>query len=124
MKSSNLANRIREARRLSDMTRAQLARHIGVKPSAAAQWEYDNGTAPTVRNLILIATVTGVSFEWLATGRGAPKARTQDHVPAIRNEDFAHTLFEEQMLHLARDTPLRWRDPLLQFLRVILKKKG
>lgn len=52
------------------MSRAHLARRIGVVASAAVQWELPNGTSPRLRHLVAIAEITGVSFEWLATGRG------------------------------------------------------
>lgn len=120
----SLCNRIREARLLTDITRAELARRVGVKPSAAVQWEQEEGTAPSVRNLIKIATATNVSFEWLATGRGLAHSRSQQEVPAVATDDFAHNFFEEQMLALAREVPPKWRDPLVQFLRAILGKKS
>jgi transcriptional regulator with XRE-family HTH domain len=120
----SLVNRIREARKLTGISRAELARQVGVKPSAAAQWEQTGGTAPSVRNLIRIATITDVSFEWLATGRGMLRPETRLETPAVTREDFAHNLFEEQMLLLARDMPVKWREPLVQFLRVALGMKA
>lgn len=119
----SLSSRIREARKLTGISRAELARRVGVKPSASAQWEHDNGTAPSVRNLIQIATITGVSFEWLATGRGIARPKDLQEIPAVSTEDFAHNLFEEQMLALARDIPSKWREPLVQFLRVIVGRR-
>src|SRR5262245_49861235 len=98
---SGLHKRIREARRHAGMTRTELARRVRVQPSAATQWEHENGTAPTVRNLIRIATLTSVSFEWLATGRGVPHPK---HLTEIRDaRDFARDPFEEEMLELARE---------------------
>jgi transcriptional regulator with XRE-family HTH domain len=121
---TNLNARIRETRRIANISRAELARRIGVKPSAAAQWEYDDGTAPTVSNLIKIAVATAVSFEWLATGRGPARDNNGHHeTPAIQQEAFAHTLFEEQLLILAREMPVAWQSPLILFLRTVLRKK-
>jgi DNA-binding transcriptional regulator YiaG len=68
--STRLADRIRSARLAAKMSRAHLARRIGVVASAAVQWELPKGTSPRLRHLVAIAEVTGVSFEWLATGRG------------------------------------------------------
>jgi len=119
----SLVNRIREARKLTGISRAELARQVGVKPSAAAQWEQTDGTAPSVRNLIKIASITNVSFEWLATGRGQLRPDSLSEIPAVAREDFAHNLFEEQMLLLARDTPTKWRDPLVNFMRAIVGKR-
>jgi|SRR6478736_225131 len=118
----SLSNRIRQARRLSGITRSELARRVGVKPSAAVQWEQDGGTAPTVRNLIKIAMFTNVSFEWLATGRGSPRSSALPEVDAVARDDFAQNLFEEQLLRLAREMLSKWHSPLVDFLRAVLGK--
>lgn len=118
----SLGNRIRQARRLSAVTRSELARRVGVKPSAAVQWEQDGGTAPTVRNLIKIAMFTNVSFEWLATGRGSPRSSGLPEVDAVARDDFAQNLFEEQLLRLAREMPSKWHAPLVDFMRAVLGK--
>jgi transcriptional regulator with XRE-family HTH domain len=120
----SLGNRIRQARRLSNVTRSELARRVGVKPSAAVQWEQDGGTAPTVRNLIKIALCTNVSFEWLATGRGSSRSSASPEVDAVARDDFAHNLFEEHLLRLAREMPPKWHSPLVDFLRAVLGKNG
>jgi transcriptional regulator with XRE-family HTH domain len=119
-----LNRRIQEARRLAAMTRAELARRVGVKASAAVQWEYEDGTSPTVRNLIAIANLTSVSFEWLATGRGAPRSKVHQEVPAVAVEGLAQDLFEEHVLKLVRELPVNARDPLVEFLRAVLRKKS
>src|SRR5262249_35997668 len=109
----HLHTRIREARRLASLSRAELARRVNVRPSAAVQWEQENGTAPAVRNLIKIATITNVSFEWLATGRGVRQSPTLREIPAVDVGAFAESGFEEELLHLARDLPVRLQEPLL-----------
>ena len=111
-----LADRIRQARELAGITRAALARHVGVRPSAASQWEQIEGTAPSVAHLIRIAQITDIAFEWLATGRGPPHPLTLHETPAIDPGDFAHMLFEERVLRNARSIPLKLREPLLHFL--------
>lgn len=121
--SKTLPSRIRESRRAKNISRAELARRIGVKPSAAAQWEYPRGTRPTVQNLLKIALVTDVSFEWLATGRGVAIHRGGE-MSAFRQEDFAKDVFEEQLLHLGRELPFAMQEPLLALLRAFLKKKS
>jgi len=63
-------DRIRQARLESSPSQAALAEKIGIQRSAVAQWERINGSRPTVDNLCKIATIAGVRFEWLATGRG------------------------------------------------------
>jgi transcriptional regulator with XRE-family HTH domain len=66
----NLHERVRAARKHLNATQESLAALTGVTRGAVAQWEMPNGTAPSVENLIKIATISGVGFEWLATGRG------------------------------------------------------
>lgn len=77
----NLHERVRAARKHVNATQETLAAQAGVTRGAVAQWEMPNGTAPSVENLIKIASISGVGFEWLATGRG-PK--TMDDVSTVR----------------------------------------
>lgn len=62
--------RILRARRHIGLTQQQLAERIGVQRSAVAQWERLHGTRPASARLVAVALVTGVNFDWLATGRG------------------------------------------------------
>lgn len=62
--------RIKLAREAVPMTPAELARRTKVKPSSVSLWESGKNT-PSVKNLIQIAIICRVRFEWLATGRGA-----------------------------------------------------
>lgn len=115
--ASSLRERIRQARELLGMSRAELARLVGVGASAAVQWEQPKGTSPSVANLIAIAQATDVSFEWLATGRGMARVRSDGEVSAIDRDCMAHDLYEETILVLARNVPRPQREPLLNFLR-------
>lgn len=76
-----LSTRIRQARLRAGMTQAALARRVGVKRSAATQWEHPSGTVPSMEHLIAVALATGVHLEWLATGRGQ-QAAAEDAVDA------------------------------------------
>jgi len=114
--SSTLRERIRQAREILGMTRAQLARQVGVGASAAVQWEQPKGTSPSVANLIAIAHATDVSFEWLATGRGMARVKADGEVSAIHKDCMAHDLYEETLLVLGRNVPRPQREPLLNFL--------
>jgi transcriptional regulator with XRE-family HTH domain len=116
--ANRLSDRIRRARRLARLTQAQLAGHCSVRPSAAAQWEARDGTAPTVENLVKIALATNVSFEWLATGRGA--ARLNVETPAADVEAFAQDLDEERLLQVFRRVPYARRGQVVQLLDALL----
>jgi transcriptional regulator with XRE-family HTH domain len=66
----NSQDRIRLARRHAGMSQAKLAEAIGVQRSAVSHWESPQGKNPSVDHLRAVAMVSGVTFEWLATGRG------------------------------------------------------
>lgn len=66
-----LGVRIRNARVAAGLSQAELANRIGVSRSAVANWEsICSRTHPSSERLEVISHVTGLSWEWLATGRG------------------------------------------------------
>ena len=97
-----MSTRILRARRLANLTQALLATKVGVHRSAVAQWEQPDGTSPSVHHLQQIATLTGVYFEWLATGRGSMRPTSGEFDPTIDMLDFAQTEFECRILECAR----------------------
>lgn len=64
-------SRIRLARRHAGLSQMQLAGAVGVQRSAVSHWESSQPKNPSVSHLRDVARITGVQFEWLATGRGA-----------------------------------------------------
>jgi len=114
--SVRLCERIRQARANAALTKAELARRVGVCLSAAVQWEHPQGTAPTVTNLTRIAQITDVAFEWLATGRGAIRIAIGDGPATIHPAAVAMTMFEERLLRIARELPSNHHEPLLAML--------
>ncbi len=66
----DMATRVRVARQRAGMTQSQLAERIGVSRGAVANWEVSERPRPSASNLMEVATMTEVSVEWLATGRG------------------------------------------------------
>lgn len=111
----SLRERIRRAREALGVSRAQLARRVGVSASAAVQWERRYGTSPSAANLIAIAKITDVSFEWLSTGRGVPRLGGDHESPAISKNCMALDLFEERVLLIARKLPHAHRDAFLHY---------
>ncbi len=108
-------NRIRHARRLAQLTQAALAEEIGIGASAVAQWELPNGTSPTVDHLEKIATVCGVAFEWLATGRGVIVSGVQE-MPALVGTQIAADQTEDRLLMAFRRIPSRKREALVRWM--------
>ncbi|EWS77102.1 helix-turn-helix transcriptional regulator [Xylella taiwanensis] len=102
---------------MSGLTQEALAGELGVSRSAVAQWEMEQGTAPSVENLIRLARRSGLSFEYLATGRGEPYYGPS--VSAIAEPVPAYQKFDPQQKQLleqfAKLTP-RQRHGLLELL--------
>ena len=86
-----MSARIRHARRRVGLSQSALAKTLGVGPSAVAQWELPIGTSPTLGHLTEIAKVAGLSFEWLATGRGPiTRDRDDEHNTDAQNAGTDH----------------------------------
>lgn len=82
----SLGSRVRVARRRAGVSQAGLAEMVGVTRSAVANWESSSArTYPSAQRLQRIAEETGVSYEWLATGRGSP-APDDSEIPAADAE--------------------------------------
>jgi transcriptional regulator with XRE-family HTH domain len=116
-----LAERLRLARRWSTLSQKALATQVGVSASAAAQWETPAGTMPSVEHMARVAVATRISFEWLATGRGAPHAADLAQPAAVLG-DFALDLDEERLLKIWRRLPRKAREPLLSLLEGVLPR--
>lgn len=71
---------------------------MGVTRGAVANWECSLGTLPASSRLALLAQVTGVCFEWLATGRGPEAYCTgAGDVPAL-DAELVHERDERRLL--------------------------
>lgn len=65
--TSTIGDRIREMRKLRDLSPNQLAHLLGVKPKAISMWELDF-SSPTCNRLIKIANILSCDPIWLLTG--------------------------------------------------------
>jgi transcriptional regulator with XRE-family HTH domain len=117
--SGPLCQRIKHARKLSKLSQAALANELGVRPSAVAQWELPKGTFPTLEHLSAISKCLGVSFEWLATGRGGVGLNTAE-CPAISTSSFAMDEIEDRLLAAFRCLPSRKRDVFVRWMEDFL----
>jgi len=113
-----LSGRVRFARMLAGLSKAELARRVGVCLSAAVQWELPKGTSPTVNNLVKIATIAGVAFEWLATGRGSPKLPGPLQVVASADD----LEYETRLLVTVRGIARDHREVVIDFARSIANR--
>ena len=118
-----LSMRIRKARRHAELTQQVLAERMGVTRGAVANWE-SAVAVPAARRLARIANVTGVSYEWLATGRGAmlPELGFEDpKTPAI-DADFVDDPVERQLLDTFRMASMRARKAALDTLKASARR--
>lgn len=111
-----LSTRIRYARTLAKLTQEALATKLGVRRTAVAQWEQVAGTKPTMNNMIQLAILTDVRFEWLATGRGATRLGDLHIEPAAVMSEFAHDILEGRLLNAIRKLSVHKREVIVQMV--------
>ena len=92
---------------MAKLSQTELAVLVGVQRSAVAQWESETGTHPSVEHLSKLATVTGATFEWLATGRGPDISEYSETEVSVASGDFAQDEVESRVLELLRRMPAR-----------------
>ncbi|UHQ20789.1 helix-turn-helix domain-containing protein [Lysobacter sp. KIS68-7] len=117
--------RIRLARRHAAMSQTQLAQAVGVQRSAVSHWEAPQGKNPSVQHMREIAMVTGVQFEWLATGRGqmAPSRDTVlDSVAAV-DALLVDDSLEQRLLMAFREAPVRARLALVELVEELASQR-
>ena len=111
--SMPISTRIKEVRKLRNLSQRALADKINVTDSAISQYETGQ-TEPTIKNLSSIAIAVDCSFEWLATGRGEKEIEDflqqlaqnykKDKRLILLNDDRA------ELLELIEKLPDDWRD--------------
>ncbi len=117
-----IGERIGQARDAASLSKSELARRIGVHPSACIQWEALGGTKPTVEHLVRIAILLDVRFEWLATGRG-----DMSYDPGVREESPSYTAGsadEGRLLAVYRRLSAKKKKSLLTFLSALADEDG
>lgn len=110
---TRLAGRIRKARLSAGMSQSELALTLKVSRGAVANWECASGVIPATERLLRIAQVTGVLFEWLATGRGAIEYKASLDDIAAAEIEMVEDPLEIRLLRALRAAPQR------QHLRII-----
>lgn len=117
----HMADRIRRARSRAKLSQQGLANQIGVQRSAVAQWEKTGGNLPSMHHLIDIALATGVTLEWLGTGRGPVKPDEETWTPAVQSLDYAQDETEYQCLQDLRRLPRQLRESLAGIIATLAK---
>ena len=118
-----LSMRVRKARHQAGLSQQVLAERMGVTRGAVANWE-SAVAVPAARRLARIANVTGVSYEWLATGRGAmlPELGFEDPKTPALDADFVDDPVERQLLDTFRMASMRARKAALDTLKASARR--
>lgn len=90
------------------MSQAKLAEAIGVQRSAVSHWESPQGKNPSVEHLRSVAVVAGITFEWLATGRGKMQLSEDAMLDSVSAAD---AILIEDMLELRLVQAFREASP-------------
>ena len=118
-----LSTRIRTARMRARMSQGELAELLGVSRSAVGNWESAKGrVSPSSERLSELALATGVSYEWLATGRGTPLAPI-DGIPAA-DAEFVDDPIERRLLQAFRSGSDQFKQAILVVLEAQLPQRG
>ena len=117
--------RIRLARRALGMSQTQLAQAVGVQRSAVSHWEAPLGKNPSVSHMREIALVTGIQFEWLATGRGEMPLSKEVQLDSIATADalLVEDPLEFRLVAAFRAAPLRTRLSLLEVMEELANQR-
>lgn len=95
-----------------------------------AHWESRAGKWPRTEHLATLASVTGVSVDWLATGRGQPRVSREVQLDSIAAADaiLVEDDLEMRLIRLLRLMPLRARISLLEISELLVgqasRKRG
>jgi transcriptional regulator with XRE-family HTH domain len=117
-----LSMRIRTARVRAGMSQAELAAALGVSRSAVGNWESNKGRVfPSTERLSDLALATRVSYEWLATGRGAPQAPV-DGIPAA-DAEFVDDPVERRLLEGFRACSESFKQAILTVVEAQLPQR-
>lgn len=108
--------RIRLARRHAGLSQAALGAAVGVQRSAVGHWESAQSKFPSVAHLRELALVTGVQFEWLATGRGKMNLSLDTAMDSVAAAEalLIDDPLELRLIQAFREAPTRAKAPLVE----------
>lgn len=105
--------RIRVVRQSLRLSQSALAGSLHVSRSAVSNWE-GAVAVPTASNLLMLAELANVSFEWLALNRGSMKlAPNAQSIPAV-DALLVYEPDELQLIHAYRNANSRQKLRMLQ----------
>lgn len=121
----SLQTRIRMARRHAGLSQTGLAQAVGVQRSAVSHWEAPQGKNPNMAHLRDVATITGIQFEWLATGRGPMALSREVELDSVAVADalLVDDPLEQRLLLAFRDAPVRGRVALVEVVEELAHQR-
>ena len=107
------------------MSQAKLAVAIGVQRSAVSHWESPQGKNPSVDHLRSVAIVAGVTFEWLATGRGKMQLSDDAKFDSVSAADaiLVEEMLELRLVQSFREASPRTRIALVEIVEELTAKR-
>lgn len=104
------------ARRYAGMSQTDLASRVGVQRSAVSHWERSPARNPSIANMQRVAEVTGVHFEWLATGRGPMSVSEDVLLDSVEAAEglFVDDCLEMRLIRALRGAPVAARIALVE----------
>ncbi|MEO7623378.1 MAG: helix-turn-helix transcriptional regulator [Gallionella sp.] len=111
--------RIKQARGEQGWSQAELARRIPVTQPSVAEWE-SGRKAPSMKNLMRLAQLLDVGFEWLSTGRGEMRLLPGLSVSEAKPVYEWMLPEERRLLHTFARLQPRQREALLGFLESLI----
>jgi transcriptional regulator with XRE-family HTH domain len=114
-----IKERIKQARGARGWSQAELARRISVTQPSVAEWE-SGRKAPSMKNLMLLAKLLDVGFEWLSTGRGEMRLPPPLSVSEVRPTYEWMLPEERRLLNTFERLQPRQREALLGFLESLM----
>ncbi len=112
----SLAIRIKQSRESKNLSQKKLAEKIGVSSSAISQYESTSyfHSEPSIKNLIQLARVLNISFEWLTTGRGIKEIEefllNEKTIYKDDNRLISLTKEQKDILLLFENLPSDWQQ--------------
>ena len=99
-----LGQRIKAARSTAKLSKAELARRVGVSHTAVAYWEEGETKSIKADHLFAISKATGCDPQWLQNGTGSPPVADKDINVAESSAQYrAQSPLQKELAHQSAD---------------------
>ena len=80
-RARRVGSQIKHFRKLAGLSKSDLARRVGVSPTAVHNWE-ENGVMPRLGVMLALEKALEVRWTQLMTGNDSPEAQSADDAPS------------------------------------------